>query len=501
MEPSDCVYDVSSVDSTLRALQSNRTLGIVDLVRTCPNVCNVVFGNGNPDLAGIGLFVCYCIQLGLLGISTLLYLATHYKNPSTSQDVHSRRRNGISKVQSVLAETTAYFAITVVASCFVRFRETPPLYEYALIKTIVMIQIYLHIVHVFFRFALPPSPTEHSVIRTNWTWADQERAIALHIFHLVANASFLISIQVKENADSSVGNGTSKLYDIIDACDPNSPAPQVLGRIVSIDLATKYTYNSPPWALILWLLVCRTPGLLHYFKSVRTVYRNDKVLWNVVLISAAHILLWSFGYLLSILCMIFLLFLHAQLDGLLLHYLPKLHAQIVSRVGDWEGWLETVLAVNFRLIEVPRLISATLMLWLIWDIAIWFKMVKAMREIMRSMPQSPDTQNEWGVGQVAAVVAWLPLITQIIGWLLNLLESKRARKAKVTAILPVAMRYADEARLSLSVGSCPEGPTTNTDHPGLGQAVVQVENSTATPRQIEYPFQEVRARTWSAGQW
>ena len=50
-----CPYNVASVHLVLTVIDSNRALTPEELIQTCPDVCNVVFGNGNPDLAGIGV--------------------------------------------------------------------------------------------------------------------------------------------------------------------------------------------------------------------------------------------------------------------------------------------------------------------------------------------------------------------------------------------------------------------------------------------------------------
>ena len=50
-----CPYNVASVHLVLKAIDSSRNLTPEKLIQTCPDVCNVVFGGGNPDLAGIGV--------------------------------------------------------------------------------------------------------------------------------------------------------------------------------------------------------------------------------------------------------------------------------------------------------------------------------------------------------------------------------------------------------------------------------------------------------------
>ncbi|KAF8427945.1 hypothetical protein EV426DRAFT_375601 [Tirmania nivea] len=235
MESSNCVYNVSSVDSTLEALESNSTLAIVELVITCPNVCYIVFGNGNPDLAGIGLFVSYCIQLGLVGISTLLYLAMYYKKTSTSQDVHSRRRNRISKAQSVLAETTAYLTTTVVISCVALAYQTHTAYEHMLITTLAPLQIYLYILHVFTRVAPLHSEAEY---------AEYDREATFHLVYLFVDIALLIAIRDIPHMNT--------LCKIILTCDPSQLAQRTPYKV---PITTTETHVAIALTFTLWLLL------------------------------------------------------------------------------------------------------------------------------------------------------------------------------------------------------------------------------------------------------
>ena len=75
-------------------------------------------------------------------------------------------------------------------------------------------------------------------------------------------------------------------------------------------------------------------------------------------------------------------------------------------------WLET-LAVDYRLIGVQRFIFATIFIWPIVDIVHSYIFISDVRHIIHSLSHGTDMQNEWSVGQVAAVLAWLPLLTQI----------------------------------------------------------------------------------------
>ena len=54
----DCPYHFSDSQSVLdvtRALRYNGSLTVFDLVVNCSSLCDAALGNGNPDLAGVGV--------------------------------------------------------------------------------------------------------------------------------------------------------------------------------------------------------------------------------------------------------------------------------------------------------------------------------------------------------------------------------------------------------------------------------------------------------------
>jgi len=58
VETSDCPYNVSSIYLVLKVFESpisQDARNITEFVQSCPDVCNVIVGYGNPDLAGIGV--------------------------------------------------------------------------------------------------------------------------------------------------------------------------------------------------------------------------------------------------------------------------------------------------------------------------------------------------------------------------------------------------------------------------------------------------------------
>ena len=68
--------------------------------------------------------------------------------------------------------------------------------------------------------------------------------------------------------------------------------------------------------------------------------------------------------------------------------MPKTLERVVNIAENCEKWLENGLAGNFRLIEVPRLISATILVWPIQDTIFWFELVRDLRAYFTACPKA-----------------------------------------------------------------------------------------------------------------
>jgi len=91
---------------------------------------------------------------------------------------------------------------------------------------------------------------------------------------------------------------------------------------------------------------------------------------------------------------------------------PNVHARVLRKVDNWEQWLNDWLK-SYHLVEVPRLMFATYASWVVREMVDTLGKVQDLRTILSEL-QGTQTQNEWGVGQVAALMAWLPLILQAL---------------------------------------------------------------------------------------
>jgi len=390
----------------------------------------------------------------------LLYLGTHYKSPLSPAGAHFLRQETISKLQSLLAETTAYFTVTVVISCFARLLQTPTIYEIVLIPAVMGFEVYLQTMHILASLSIPPPNTQQPISPRDWGWMEQNRSIAIHTVYIVVNVIVLVLAQIIGFSE----RGLLIIFNIAKRCDAYASLPAY--RLMSsqflrghLDLiVNNVSFSLPPWVLIIWLLLCRTQlgarlaaafprettprghidtsssmcsgakrssagasgclrvgDFLSYRNSFRTLYRNGNIVLQAILILGVHLTRWYFLYLYCICSMMVVTILHATLDPIFRRWIsmPRFYSHIVSQANHCDQWVET-LAVDYRLIGVPRLIFATIFIWPIVDTVSWFMYISNMRLMLHKQSQGTDMQNEWGVGQVAAVIAWLPLLTKII---------------------------------------------------------------------------------------
>ena len=307
---------------------------------------------------------------------------------------------------------------------------------------------------------LPPNsqhPPANDLMKDR-SWAEQYRPIAFHTVYVVINVVIFCLAQA---APASA----FRLIDIIDQCSQSLSVNRILSSLTAVYEGSIYDFIFPPCSLIIWLVLCKTQlgarlgatwesmskvidnpssvshesrgssavtanrlriqdPFLAYGNSVRILYRNDKILVQVILTLGAHIIRWKFRYLYCYCSMVAVPILHAILHSIIRHCMPQSYNRIVMQANDLEQRLEIV-AANLQLIEIPRLISSTILIWPMRDLIRMFIFVRDLRDnLHHKLSQDTDTQNKWSVGQVAAIIAWLPLCTQILELGFNLWESQ-----------------------------------------------------------------------------
>jgi len=82
-------------------------------------------------------------------------------------------------------------------------------------------------------------------------------------------------------------------------------------------------------------------------------------------------------------------------------------------IHDWEDTVKRKLALEYDVASVNTLVIFTVWGWIINDAQLELFTMARLRNDLYRIRQKNDTQGEWGVGQVAALVAWLPLLPHL----------------------------------------------------------------------------------------
>ena len=109
------------------SVEQSRSLAAESLVGICPQVCPLLYGNGNPDISGIGVLIAYLLQssylilFGAILSTFVLFLPKHRTN-----SLHLIRIRAISRA---VMGTSTLLTFTSLIATQVRARQYPPPYE------------------------------------------------------------------------------------------------------------------------------------------------------------------------------------------------------------------------------------------------------------------------------------------------------------------------------------------------------------------------------------
>ena len=73
---------------------------------------------------------------------------------------------------------------------------------------------------------------------------------------------------------------------------------------------------------------------------------------------------------------------------------------------------------------ICRLLAFSPWIWILRQLILTFLEIQNLRIILMRFAHDLDTENRWGVGQIGAILAWLPLVTQLMIHILSGLKCK-----------------------------------------------------------------------------
>jgi hypothetical protein len=132
-------------------------LNITQIVQSCPNVCSLAWGTGNPDLSGIGVRAPSVYQLHLLTehvqaqLSYILQVAlTIIFGPLFVAIFGLRKRLRLRRytqeyfqqVQNSFLDVSAQFTIPVAVAAVVRLSQSPPFFEISFLQSLTTMQFF-----------------------------------------------------------------------------------------------------------------------------------------------------------------------------------------------------------------------------------------------------------------------------------------------------------------------------------------------------------------------
>ncbi|KDR77333.1 hypothetical protein GALMADRAFT_442853 [Galerina marginata CBS 339.88] len=113
-------------------------LNITTTVNSCPGICTLAWGTGNPDLSGIGANVSYILQAVLTCIFGPLFCLVYGFRKRWN---FSEKTNEILEMlQDAFLDVSAQFSIPVAVAAVIRFRQHAPFYEIAFLRSLTTMQ-------------------------------------------------------------------------------------------------------------------------------------------------------------------------------------------------------------------------------------------------------------------------------------------------------------------------------------------------------------------------
>ena len=111
-------------------------LNITTLVSSCPDICTLAWGTGNPDLSGIGANISYIFQAILTFIFGPLLCVTYIFHKKFTKSAKER----LEELQDTFMDISVQFSITVAIAAVIRSYQHPPYYELAFLRSLITMQ-------------------------------------------------------------------------------------------------------------------------------------------------------------------------------------------------------------------------------------------------------------------------------------------------------------------------------------------------------------------------
>lgn len=137
MSNSSCISNSTSINELIsKAIRDG--LNITSTVVNCPQVCSLAWGNGNPDLSGIGANISYIFQAVLSILCGPLLCVIYEHRDRWSFNKRTQKR--LAALHDTFLDISAQFSISVVIAAVIRVRQRAPFYELAFLRPLTTMQ-------------------------------------------------------------------------------------------------------------------------------------------------------------------------------------------------------------------------------------------------------------------------------------------------------------------------------------------------------------------------
>ena len=358
MSNSTCAVDTVSIDDLL-AQAAKTGLNLTTTVTNCPEVCSLAWGNGNPDLSGIGVNISYIFQAVLSIIcGPLLCLiyellkgrASHKSctercavdNDDERWTLHTCSQETLSTLHDSFLDISASFSIPVAIAAIFRITQNAPFYELAFLRPLITMQ-FLSLLSTSVTAGLFQKPYRRGIQR-----------ISIIVLYGLLEFGFYMGL-----VGSLTANTTSwdLLTELSNACT---------------------TYGD----IFPWIKHIAPPAKIHLPKITAAEYFNpiSKKGWVFSLIISGFISAAILGLIVAALIVIFVV-------------------PFVFKVlrGEHFGFLVIPLSLAFAIGMLVELAE-----------------MERTRHIMKEITGPSFQDDQWGFAQVIAVFLWMPLCIQLV---------------------------------------------------------------------------------------
>ena len=388
-------------------------------------------------------------------LSALLYMVPSPPTPGVNHSPLALLTRIKLKGQRLLAETSSYFALTVVISSFVRLLQVPTVYEQVLIPWVTKYQMCIQSFHVLVGFHTQVGHKDSQGVATTLSGqkppsvVPHNSTLRLHAFFLAVAIILQTATKLMFTFNLGPAANWGLLTDFVYICGGVSlrlslgeGSQRAVMRwfidIPALSQIWKMEYLLPPILVLVYVawfrrcVIARFPAAQAstsiiccqadqarrgstlsnrkrqqasaYCKSLATLWQDQNQLRRCLLVLSVHIIIAGLGFSVACIWMAAMPLAYSCISSLR-RYFHRLRSPLTAGLDKVQKPTKRCACIRF--------IHLTLWIWPILEVSETFLMIVVIRQAISKSQNTPGLA-EWGIGQVAAIVAWLPMIVAFV---------------------------------------------------------------------------------------